>query len=221
MMLTDLADAARKSGLKVVEVDGWRKRGHGQLAAVRTIVAHHTATSAAVPGNYPSMRIVRDGRSDLTGPLANLGLGRDGTVYVIAAGLAYHAGRVRETEYGNAYSIGIEAEHPGVGVWPNRQYDAYVRLCAALVEHYRLSVGDVLGHKEVCAPAGRKTDPNFPMSTVRAVIAEALAPKPKKQRPAEVRAALKQLRARLAQAGPVEAGRIRAAIDKLLRINKR
>lgn len=220
-MLTDLADAARKSGLNVVEVAGWRTRGHGPMVDVRTIVVHHTATNAGVPGNYPSMRIVRDGRSDLSGPLAQLGLGRDGTVYVIAAGLSYHAGQVRESDYGNAHAIGVEAEHPGVGVWPNRQYDAYVRLCAALVNHYDLSVGDVLGHKEVCAPAGRKTDPNFPMAPFRAEIATVLAPKPKPKRPEQIRAAIKSLTARLATAGPVEAKRIRAAIAKLREIKPR
>lgn len=44
---------------------------------------------------------------------------------------------------------------------------------------------------------------------------------PKKKRPEQIRAALKLLRARLGTAGPVEATRIRAAIDRLLRINKR
>lgn len=221
MMLTDLADAARSSGLKVVELNGWRTRGHGQIVAARTIVAHHTATPAAVPGNYPSLGTVRDGREGLAGPLANLGLGRDGTVYVIAAGLAWHAGKVRERDYGNAYSIGIEAEHPGTGKWSIRQYDAYVRLCAALVKHYGLSVVDVRGHREVCAPVGRKPDPNFDMDVFRTGVARELAPKPKKRRPEQVRAAIKALTARLATAGPVEAKRIRAAIARLREIKPR
>lgn len=41
------------------------------------------------------------------------------------------------------------------------------------------------------------------------------------RRPAEIRAALKSLRARLKAAGPVEAKRIRAAIARLLRIGER
>lgn len=221
MMLTDLADACRKSGLNVVEVAGWRTRGHGQLAAVRTIVAHHTATSAAAPGNYPSMRVVRDGRSDLAGPLANLGLGRDGTVYVIAAGIGYHAGKVRERDYGNAYAIGIEAEHPGVGAWPTVQYNAYARLCAALCKHYGLSSDRVLGHKEVCSPVGRKSDPNFPMNDLRAAVAKAMAPPPKKQRPGLVRDMLRAGRERLKTAGPIEAKRIREALAKLREIKPR
>lgn len=168
MLLTDLADACRKSGLPIIEVAGWRSRGHGQMADVRTVVCHHTAGPGS--GNYPSLGIVCDGRSDLRGPLAQLGLGRDGTVYVIAAGLAYHAGYVRDDSYSNAHAIGIEAEATGVTTWPAAQMDAYARLCAALCEHYKVPVSRVLGHKEVCAPAGRKTDPNFDMAAFRAAV---------------------------------------------------
>lgn len=171
MLLTDLADACRKSGLPVEEVPGWKTRGHGQMLAVRTIVCHHTAGPAT--GNYPSLGVVRDGRSDLPGPLSQLGLGRDGTVYVIAAGLSYHAGSVRQSDYGNSWSIGIEAEATGVTAWPAVQMEAYARLCAALCEHYGVPVSRVLGHKEVCAPAGRKTDPNFDMAAFRAAVTEA------------------------------------------------
>ena len=175
MMLTNLADAARKSGLPVVEVDGWRTRGHGGLVSVRTIVVHHTATAATAPGDYPSLGIVRDGRPDLDGPLAQLGLGRDGTVYVIAAGVAYHAGTVFESMQDNWHAIGIEAEHDGVSPWPLEQVDAYARLCAALCDRYGLGPDRVLGHKEVAAPAGRKTDPNFDMAAFRGRVSVHLA----------------------------------------------
>lgn len=167
MMLTDLADACRKSGLKVVEVDGWRTRGHGPMSDVQTLVAHHTATSRAASGDYPSLRIVRDGRSDLPGPLAQLGLGRSGTVYVIAAGVAYHAGETWSSSQNNWNAIGIEAEADGVSSWDPAQVDAYARLCHALIEHYGLSVARVQGHKEIAKPAGRKIDPNFDMAAFR------------------------------------------------------
>jgi hypothetical protein len=171
VLLTDLADACRKSGLKVVEVDGWRSRGHGGLSAVETIVCHHTATARSAPGDYPSIDVVRNGRSDLAGPLAQLGLGRSGTVYVIASGVAYHAGEVRDFSMDNWHAIGIEAEADGVSAWPLEQIDAYSRLCAALAKHYRLPVARVLGHKEVCAPVGRKVDPNFDMDAFRRRVA--------------------------------------------------
>lgn len=174
MLLLDLADACRKSGLDVVEVDGWRTRaatdnaGNRELVAVQTIVAHHTATPLDVPGDYPTLRTVRDGRSDLPpGPLAQLGLGRSGTVYVIAAGLCWHAGDTFHQSQDNWHAIGIEAEHDGISPWPADLMNAYVRLCAALALHYGLDEVRVQGHKEIAEPLGRKTDPNFDMFTFR------------------------------------------------------
>jgi hypothetical protein len=165
MMLTDLADICRKAGMATSEVEGWRTRGHGQMQQPETIVCHHTAGPAT--GNMPSLNTLIHGRSDLPGPLCHLGLGRDGTVYVVAAGLAYHAGDVRQTTMGNAYAIGIEAEGTGVSPWPAVQMDAYAQLCRALCDAYGIPIARVLGHKEVCAPVGRKTDPNFDMSALR------------------------------------------------------
>lgn len=170
MMLTDLADACRKSGLPVVEVDGWKTRGHGEMFAVNSLVLHHTATSAKALGDYPSLRIVRDGRSDLPGPLSQVGLGRNGTVYVIAAGVCYHAGATFYPRQDNWHAIGIEAEHDGVSPWPTVQHAAYVRLVSALADHYGIPLSNVQGHKEVAKPLGRKVDPNFDMTAFRARV---------------------------------------------------
>ncbi len=169
MYASDLAAVCRSAGLKVTEVPGWQARGHGPLTAVKTIVCHHTAgpSAAADPSSFPSLRIVRDGRFnqrtqqwELRGPLANLGLGRDGTVYVVAAGVAWHAGQVRDSSYSNSNSLGIEAENDGIGEpWPAVQRAAYARLCAALVNRYALTSSRVLAHREVCSPIGRKIDP--------------------------------------------------------------
>jgi hypothetical protein len=204
MLLTDLADACRKSGLNVVEVDGWRTRGHGQFIGVNSIVCHHTATSLKALGDYPSLRIVRDGRSDLPGPLSQLGLGRNGTVYVIAAGVAWHAGATFFPRQDNWHAIGIEAEHDGLSPWPIVQRAAYVRLVAALRDHYGIPLSNIQGHKEVAKPLGRKIDPNFDMTdfrrrvgnvsreaTLKEKIAEALAEK------AKVSSRLTRLRDRL------------------------
>lgn len=170
MMLTDLDVAARASGLRVVEVAGWKTRGRpgGMAPAAPTgIVVHHTATSAAATGNYPTMNVILAGHGKLGGPLAQLGLGRDGTVYVCAAGRCNHAGAVDRPGWSNSRAIGIEAEHPGTGGWPDVQYRAYVALCAALAEHYQLTTDSVRGHKEVAVPRGRKNDPNFAMTAFR------------------------------------------------------
>jgi hypothetical protein len=161
--LTDLADVLRAAGLSVVEVAGWKTRGHGGMAAVSSILVHHTAGAAT--GNYPSLSVVRDGRAGLPGPLAQLGVGRDGTWYVIAAGLSYHAGAVDDARYGNSRAIGVEAEGTGYDAWPQVQYDSLVRGVAALTLHYKTAVAR--GHKEAAVPAGRKIDPNFDMDQFR------------------------------------------------------
>lgn len=175
-LLLDLPQAAAKSGLRVVLVPGWRARtrpGGMAAGAPNGIDVHHTATSSRAVGNYPTLGMIRSGRSDLEGPLAQLGLGRDGTVYVVAAGRANHAGKTDTVAASNGHAIGIEAEHPGVGPWPERQYKAYVALCAALADHYGLPTSRVRGHKEVAVPHGRKTDPNFDMAAFRRAVDEA------------------------------------------------
>lgn len=166
MLLTDLADACRKADLHVTEVAGWQSRGHGSMAGVRTVVCHHTAGPAT--GEAPSLNYIRDNG------LSQLVLGRSGTVYVVAAGICWHAGVVHRSEWSNSYSIGIEAEATGRDAWSDVQYESYARLCAALVEHYGLSVADVRGHKEVAAPAGRKIDPNFDMDQFRVAVSNAM-----------------------------------------------
>lgn len=163
-MLTNLATVARAAGLKVVEIDGWKTRGHGQMSDVRTVTFHHTGASP-VHSLKPklSLNTVVHGRPGLEGPLAHYYIDRDGTVYVVAAGLAWHAGASLSTDYTNSHAIGLECEAAGDGWnmdWPAVQMDAIARLCRALVDAYKiLQVADVRGHKETCSPVGRKPDP--------------------------------------------------------------
>lgn len=158
MYLNDLASVVRAGGMNVIEVGGWTSRNHGSMAGVRSVVCHHTAGAAT--GNAPSLSVVINGRSDLAGPLAQLFLARDGTVYVVSNGVAWHAGpTIDDSVYGNSWAIGIEAENTGTQPWPDVQVDAYAKLCAILCAHYGLSVDRVKGHKEICKPLGRKVDP--------------------------------------------------------------
>lgn len=178
--LTGLATIMRRTGYPVVEVAGWRTRGYkGRgLDAVRGIVPHHTATPWSRQGDYPSLALVRDGRSDLPGPLAQLGLGRSGTWYIIAAGWANHAGLPLDhlvSTHSNRYAIGIEAEAAGTGDprdWPAPQMDSYARGCKALCDAFGVPVGYVLGHKEMCKPRGRKSDPSFDMGAFRVRVSK-------------------------------------------------
>jgi N-acetylmuramoyl-L-alanine amidase len=172
--LTWLSDVLKSAGLKVVEVDGWQERGRGDIGETLGVLCHHTAGPRT--GNMPSLDIIITGREDLPGPLAQLGLGRDGTYFVIAAGRCNHAGKGnwRGITNGNAHFVGIEAENTGLAddtPWPKSQMDAYHRGVAAILMHIGQSSEFCAGHKEYALPAGRKIDPNFDMDVFRASVA--------------------------------------------------
>lgn len=161
-----MPQALRSAGLKVAEVPGWADRGRGPMQAIRGVICHHTGT----PGdqNMPTLKMLINGRSDLPGPLSQLGLARDGTYYVIAAGRANHAGAGSWAGHsGNSQFIGIEAENSGTAndMWPEVQMDAYRRGVAALLKHLELSSDRCCGHREY-APR-RKPDPLFDMDAFR------------------------------------------------------
>lgn len=167
-MLTWLADVLRAAGLKVVEEDGWKTHGRGEMGTVRGVLLHHTAGSKT--GNSPSLRLVREGRSDLPGPLSQLFLARDGTFHVVGAGRCNHAGAgAWQGATGNSAFIGIEAENAGDGTdpWPEVQMDAYERGVAAILMHLGLDDVMAAGHKEYATPRGRKIDPSFDMVEFR------------------------------------------------------
>lgn len=153
-MLPDLAAACRKSGLQVFEMPGWERRTRPASTGTfdpRGVLCHHTGSSRDDTEFVEWMATV--GRSDLPAPLCQLALGRDGTVYVVAAGRANHGGTAKASgpmPSGDANSlyIGIEAMNTGSEGWGERQYDAYVRLCAALCKHYGWPATHVRAHKE-------------------------------------------------------------------------
>ncbi len=140
--LTQLAAVARRTGFAVVEVPGWKTRGHGPQPEVDGVVCHHTA-------GWNDMHIVRDGRPGLDGPLSQIWLRRDGTIFVVAAGRCWHNAPSLSLGHTNSHSIGIEAENDGRAPWPAKQLDAYKRLCAELCREFKLSASMVKGHKEV------------------------------------------------------------------------
>src|SRR3546814_16602506 len=86
--LTWLADVLRAAGCTVVEEDGWKDRGRGQMGNVLGVMQHHTG-----PGSEKGLlELIRDGRPDLAGPLSQLFLTKSGVFHVIAAGRTNHAG---------------------------------------------------------------------------------------------------------------------------------
>jgi len=176
--LTWLPQVLKDSGLKVAVTNGWENRGHGDVGNIVGVLCHHTATPGRT-GNMPTLNMLIQGRPDLSGPLAQLGLGRDGTFYVVAAGKCYHAGAGawQGVTSGNSSFIGIEGENSGLppdSPWPDVQMDAYRRGVAAILARVGRGAEFCAGHKEYALPAGRKTDPSFDMNVFRSGVAAIL-----------------------------------------------
>jgi hypothetical protein len=176
-----LADVLRKAGLNVEEIEGWKTRGHGNMAEVRGVMLHHTA--GGKKGNAPSLDICIKGRPDLKGPLCHLVLARDGTYFVIAAGKASHAGKgayapLKLKNSGNAHMIGIEAENTGLTsgdnaeAWGEPIMNAYRLGVSAMLQHLKLDASHAIGHKEYTS---RKIDPSFDMKKFRSDITKIMA----------------------------------------------
>ena len=139
------------AGLKVAVQPGWKTRGHGDIGPIKGVMCHHTAGSKN--GIMPSLGVITNGRPGLAGPLAQLGLGRDGTFFVIAAGKCFHAGKGKwqGITTGNTSFIGIEAENTGLATdqpWPVVQMDAYRRGVAAILKKIGQDESMCCGHKE-------------------------------------------------------------------------
>lgn len=176
MAITWLADVLRVAGLTVVEHPGWRTRTVGGTWTPTFGIVHATAAPDS-QSDTDQIRIVRDGRSDLDGPIANACVDRAGRWHVLAAGrcnttIAGTAGPYEGR--GNTYALGVEAcnDNRG-GSWPEAQYRAYVRGWAAIARELGWSPARLRGHKE--HTPGHKTDPSFNMDGFRANVAAVLA----------------------------------------------
>jgi peptidoglycan hydrolase-like protein with peptidoglycan-binding domain len=173
-----LPDVLKNAGLKISLVDGWQTRGRSEMGIVEGVLCHHTATSNPRKLNMPTLRLLIDGRSDLPGPLAQLGLGLDGTFYIIAAGRCNHAGvgYWQGITTGNSSFIGIEAENSGLenDFWSAIQMTAYQHGVAAILKYLGKPANSCAGHKEYALPKGRKPDPSFDMEAFRQEVGKIL-----------------------------------------------
>ncbi len=173
-----LADVLRAEGVDLVEYPGWRTRGHGDFKDIRGVMVHHTGSDTATAAS------IANGRPDLAGPLSQLHIARDGTVTVVALGVAWHAGVGQypwlPTNMGNWHMIGIECANSGTSPtaphrenWPDAQYFALVRCCAAINRRLAQTSARTIGHKEYAGRAQGKWDPGaIDMDILRADIQE-------------------------------------------------
>ncbi|MFI9005109.1 peptidoglycan-binding protein [Streptomyces sp. NPDC053541] len=206
-----LLAALRAEGVKVVEHDGWRthnRNGHGAWGPVHGVMIHHTVST----GTTSSVRICNDGYSGLPGPLCHGVIAKDGTVHLLSAGRANHAGGgdpsvlqavISETygarppvprEHqgsagavdGNARFYGFECINLGNGSdpWPAEQLDAIARVSAALCRAYGWGAKSVIGHSEWSDWKSDPAGPGMPgMPAVRERVQKRLGQDPAKPKP--------------------------------------
>lgn len=178
-----LAEVLRAAGLTVVEVDGWRALGSDQWAPTGGIV-HATADGAAanpvadVADDDAAIRVIRNGRPGLAGPIANVYHSRSGVWWVIASGrcntaLTGTAGPLKGL--GNVNLLGVEHENDNRGErWPEVQWRTALVGWAAICRRLGWSAGRLAGHKE--HDPGRKSDPlGVDMAAFRAGVARIIA----------------------------------------------
>ena len=164
----DLPAILTAAGIRWRTWPGWetRSRSSGGYTDIRAIGTHHTASNTT-PDN--DCRYMWEGSPDR--PVGAVLLDRTGLVTIGAAGATNTQGKggprncSRGTiplDQGNLYTFSIEAANAGTGEpWPQVQQDTYVALCAALVNAWGLTAGDVMPHGPVSQDGwtDRKIDP--------------------------------------------------------------
>lgn len=86
----EILTALKTWSIPYKEQPGWQTRSNKTgWGDVTGFMWHHTGDDAP---DSADLKVVTEGRSGLPGPLCNFGLADDGTVYLVAAGAANHAG---------------------------------------------------------------------------------------------------------------------------------
>ncbi|MET8826120.1 N-acetylmuramoyl-L-alanine amidase [Streptomyces sp. NPDC004610] len=173
----------KAEGVRISEYPGWRARERDDetgkaFGPVHMVLNHHTA------GSSSRDVVAKSGVAGLPGPLAHIYLAKTGVATMCSAGRANHAGTMARNAYdsflnertvhpkplkstgtvdGNDVSYGIETENRGDNkdTYPRVQYDAWVRINAALCRTYGWSGESCAGHLETSVEG--KVDPRGPV----------------------------------------------------------
>jgi hypothetical protein len=125
-----LVNELRRRGVVVHEWPGWDGRGNGGVTQIdpKGAIIHHTGSNygSAYPELVSSSQAWAGG-----GALCNFSGNADGSLTVIASGLAYHAGQGAGPSLGplapwrnnlNYYTVGLEIVYPGTSPMRDAQY---------------------------------------------------------------------------------------------------
>jgi len=169
--VADLVNALRARGVTVYEWSGWNGRGNEGKPQIdiRGAIIHHTGSNygSAYAGLVSSTQDWAYGQA-----LANFAGNADGSLTVLASGVAWHAGGGFGPNQGplspyasnrNYYTVGLEIVYPGVSPMTAAQYSTakvFAKTVADLFANGDINV--VRGHGEVNGRGYEgKWDPGF------------------------------------------------------------
>lgn len=182
--LTKALSILAEHGVEIEKVPGWETRDGSRSLDLKpeAVVVHHTG-DASTP-----LSLIRDGRSNLAGPLANFLVGQSGRVYLVAAGYSNNAGyggyaNFQKAKAGeatvemtppatdgswsaNSHAWAIEGD--GRGDWPTVVREHVIAICAALHIAHGWTGARVIAHKELTRR--KPGDPGDDMGGVRAAV---------------------------------------------------
>ncbi|QOI67422.1 LysM-like endolysin [Streptomyces phage Beuffert] len=204
MTASQIVAQLKKWGVKYKEVKSWEthnRNSKGAWGGMNGFIWHHTGAdvSTANAASYAGSTLY-NGLSTLPGPLCHFGLAPDGTVYLVGWGRANHAGggdpavlqKVINEDYsgnlkptkgnsngtdGNAHFYGVEIMYSGSHKMTDAQYQAGLKLSAAILDFHKWSEKSVIGHGEW---SNDKWDPGYAsgkimdMSAIRADVLKTL-----------------------------------------------
>jgi hypothetical protein len=148
-----------------------RDPAHGTWGPVYGCGTHHTGDDAP---DTADRKVISEGRSDLAGPLAQLGLNDDGVLDIHSIGRANHFGggdpdvlrAVINESYGdypphtnehqgsagsvdgNPHFYGMEVYYSGGKPMSEKAYNTMIRVWAAICDFHQWSAKSVIGHNE-------------------------------------------------------------------------
>lgn len=152
----------------IVDQADWKDRGTGgQMGDIWGVLIHHTGN------DRETVAVIRDGRSDLAGPLSQCLITPDGKCHLIAIGPCNHAGIGSYpgvgTNNGNQRLIGFECAWPTIRPdgsfdsnqrWPDAQIITMRDATAAVLKRLGYDSSHCIGHKEwATKPPNVKWDP--------------------------------------------------------------
>lgn len=165
------AARARAYGATVTFQAGWDGRGNGTSADYEGAIVHHTASASSAARPNPTLSVLMNGRSDLSGPLCNVTgpwcTEDSPRLHVVAAHPANHAGASGGRSMGplpvtslfNKRVFGLEIDYAGSTAMTAGQRRAALIFARSVTDVLNRSIEYVRAHAETSITG--KWDPGY------------------------------------------------------------